>query len=302
MVVALFGPGLATLALVACGDPRAHSQESFNPFGRPQPIAGGKFEASGVVHVPGTSGFLFVDDSRTREVFWLDLTSEGVQKGAPVPIPLGLEIVDPEGITSDGKYIYVVGSQSKPRGLPGVGLMRFVYSPARRQIHGVESIRELASFLTAALPELRGVELNIEGLAWDQGRNRLLLGLRAPLRNGQALVVPLALLKPDGPLTTANLRIERPIALQLNGGGIRSIEYDTARGAFLVISGSSSDNEERDFRVLLWPGTPTTGSLPTVLARFADNLKPEGIAKATLQGSEATMIVFDASRFALAWK
>src|SRR5687767_8184047 len=86
----------------------------------PRPIAGGGFEVSGVVHINGTNSFLFVDDDNTRHVLWLELASDGTQKGKAVRIPLGAEIVDPEGMTTDGKYIYIVGSQSKRQSSSGV--------------------------------------------------------------------------------------------------------------------------------------------------------------------------------------
>src|SRR3712207_2160569 len=35
------------------------------------PFDGGTFEASGVAHVPGTDGVLFVDDGRWEEIFWM---------------------------------------------------------------------------------------------------------------------------------------------------------------------------------------------------------------------------------------
>src|ERR1044071_10170199 len=45
-------------------------------------FAGGTFEASGVVHVPGTSGILFIDDGKPNEVFWMELDDGGNQRGS----------------------------------------------------------------------------------------------------------------------------------------------------------------------------------------------------------------------------
>src|SRR5918997_387275 len=52
--------------------------------GPPAPMTaftGGTFEASGVAHVPGTDGVLFVDDGRDDEVFWMRLTGGRAQAG-----------------------------------------------------------------------------------------------------------------------------------------------------------------------------------------------------------------------------
>jgi hypothetical protein len=76
----------------------------------------GIFEASGVVHAPGTDGVLFVDDGRPDEIFWMRLDANGAKAGAVRPVPLGVNVVDLEGITTDGANFYVVGSQSKSKG------------------------------------------------------------------------------------------------------------------------------------------------------------------------------------------
>ena len=44
-------------------------------------FSGGIFEASGVAHVAGTSGVLFVDDGRPDEIFWMQLGENRTQNG-----------------------------------------------------------------------------------------------------------------------------------------------------------------------------------------------------------------------------
>jgi len=291
--------GLVVSAFCAgVGPHAAQLRSSIDFLNNPRPIAGGGYQASGVVHVSGTNGFLFVDDDNTRHVLWLELAADGAQKGKAVPIPLGTEIVDPEGMTTDGKYIYIVGSQSKRRGASGVGLIRFAFDPQRRVIQGAESIRDLKSLLAKDVAELRNKNINIEGLAWDPMQNRLLLGLREPLHNGRALLVPLTLRQSDGPFSIGNINIGPALGLQLDGAGIRSIEYDGSRKGFVVITGASLNKEDLDFRVLFWSGATSADSVP-VLAQFAKKLKPEGITRATLQGSATSMIVFDVGRYAI---
>ena len=52
------------------------AQDSFEGI---RPIIGGTFEASGVVNVPGSNGVLFVDDSRTTEILWMELAPDGIR-------------------------------------------------------------------------------------------------------------------------------------------------------------------------------------------------------------------------------
>lgn len=273
---------------------------------RVRTIAGGFFEASGVAHVPGTAGALFVDDASNRDIFWVEFSAAGAQKAPALRIPLAADVTDLEGITFDGTSFYVVGSQSKRSGHQGDGLVRFRFDSQTRRTEAVERIQGLKAWLAAQVPELKGTAhrlgdhvLNIEGLAWDPRGGRLLLGLRAPVVNGQALVVPVKLQDPRGPFSAANLRVDGPtIRLPLGGAGVRSIEYDAAARAFRVITGAGLNAENRDFQIVEWKGEPSPASLP-VIGSFGRNLKPEGITRATIEGRSVSLIVFDTSRFAL---
>jgi hypothetical protein len=275
--------------------------------GSPQRIVGGTFEASGVAHVAGTSGVLFVDDGRERDIFWMELDAAGRQRSAAVRVALGADVTDLEGITSDGTRFYVVGSQSKHTGVDGDGLVRFRFDPQTRRTGDVERIRGLKAWLAGRVPELKGTArilgdaaLNIEGIAWDPVRSRLLLGLRAPVVDGRALVIPLKLQDPAGPFSEANLRVDGPaVRLPLEGAGIRSLEYDPGAGAFRVITGAALNAENRDFRILEWNGADTAAAPLRVLATFPRGLKPEGITPASIGDRQVSVLVFDVGRFAL---
>ncbi len=296
---------LCLIALVACGAPSHLVGQPASP----RAITGGKFEASGVIYVPGSDGVLFVDDAQTRQVFWMELSEGGTQKAPAVEVALpGADVVDFEGMTTDGKYFYAVGSQSKHVGFDGDGLVRFTFDPATRKAGHVESVRELKRFLSRNVAELKGVEhhvgdevLNIEAVAWDPKGNRLLLGLRAPVAGADALVVPLTLRDPGGPLTAENLQVEggRAIKLPTGGAGLRSLEFDPVRNRFLVITGAALNAESRDFRIFEWDGTE--GAPLTEVRSYRRKLKPEGITRARIAGRDATVIVFDTSAYDVVW-
>ena len=269
---------------------------------------GGTFEASGVVHVPGTDGVLFVDDGRTDEVFWMRVGAGRNQSGAIKAINLGASVIDLEGITTDGTRYYVVGSQSKSQGGDTAGLVRFGFDPERQRIDGVASISGLKSFLAGNVAELRGMAdrkykdggINIEGIAWDPRGGTLLLGLRSPVVDGHALVVPLRLRDPRGAFSIDNLKVEgaRAIRLPLGGAGIRSIEFDERRKAFSVLSGAAANGEKADFKLWEWDGDATRPVLREAGA-FDSSLKPEGVTRVTTSsGRDYTFIVFDTSAYA----
>ena len=273
------------------------------------PFTGGTFEASGVAHVPGTDGVLFVDDGRNEEVFWMGLGEGRGQAGEIKPVRLGVSVVDLEGITHDGSYFYVVGSQSKSKGSDLAGLVRFRFDARGQRAEGAEAVSGLKRFLAANVAELRGMEgrkykdggINVEGLAWDPRGGRLLLGLRSPVVDGHALVVPLRLRDPRGAFSVDNLEVEgaKAIRLPLGGAGVRSIEYDERAKAFRVITGAGPNAEKLDFKLWEWDGDEARPALRE-LGTYDRRLKPEGVTRASSGGRDFTFIVFDTSGYAAA--
>ena len=276
--------------------------------GSPVPMtafSGGTFEASGVAHVPGTDGVLFVDDGRPNEIFWLQLDKDRRQAGAIKSIDIATSIIDLEGITTDGTYFYVVGSQSKPKGADQTGLARFKFDATNQRVVGTQAATGLKKFLADNVAELRGMEntkykdggINVEGIAWDPQSSRLLRGLRSPVVDGQALVVPLKLRDPQVSLSFDNLEVEggKAIRLPLGGAGLRSIEYDNSRKAFYLITGAGPNNEKLDFKTWEWSGKADSGLRE--LETFDRSLKPEGITRFSNGAGDFVFIVFDTSGY-----
>ena len=273
------------------------------------PFTGGTFEASAVAFVPGTHGVLFVDDNKQDQVFWMELDDSGRQVGSVKPVALGGVAEDPEGITYDGTFFYVLGSQSKPGAGDRNALVRFVFDPATPSAQKTETITNLRDFLISNVPELKGEGekkgteggLNIEGIAWDFKRGRWLLGLRSPLtKDNQALIVAIKLKNPTGPFTTDNLQLAEPhaIALPLGGLGIRDIQYDSELNLFLIISGAPEHHEKAEFTLWEWDGSVDQPPGEAALHRSSDldaKMKPEGVTHVEIGGKKFVFIVGDAS-------
>ena len=260
----------------------------------PRPIAGGRFEASGVVGIRGTTAALFIDDSRPHEVFWMQLNREGQQEGSAVPLPLGVDIFDPEDIATDGTAFYVVSSLSK-ESTEAADVVRFTLDLEAKRVRHVQTLRGLRAQVTRALSELqvRGAP-DVEGLAWDPRGKRLLVGFRSPLKGADALVIPLQLR--DGE-RAAEMKATagEAIHLPLGGAGIRGLGFDDRAQQFLVISGAADNGGAIPFRVLEWegPSSPKTREL----TRFAADMKPEGISPISLGERTAKLIVFDTGHY-----
>jgi hypothetical protein len=300
-------PALGLMSLPSCGGtparPGGQALKGMTAF------EGGKFEASGVAAVTGADGVLFVDNGRGGQVFWMGLDQNGKQVGAIKAVGLGVGVEDLEGITTDGTYFYVVSSQSRPKAIAREGLVRFKFDARSQSVEAVESISGLKSFLVEHVAELRGGGdrkgkdggLNIEGLAWDARRGRLLLGLRSPVVDGRALLVPLRLRDPRGAFSVDNLEVEgsKAIRLSLGGVGVRGIEYDGRASVFRIISGAAENQDQTEFGLWEWNGDEQQPALRET-NRFDPKLKPEGVARVTAGGRDFTLIVFDASGYTLA--
>jgi hypothetical protein len=256
--------------------------------GELRPLGPGTIEASGGTRVPAGDGLLFVDDGQPGQVTWMRFGNGGAPELRA--LPLGGQVIDPEGITSDGTWVYVVGSQSRG-GAQGADLARFRFDAGSGAVSGLETLNGLPELLAGVVPtgaKKKKGGLNIEGLAWDASRQRLLLGLRSPLDGGDALVVPLAI--GAGPLRRESLKVEAPVRVALGGSGIRSIEQHPD-GGFLIVAGGVAG--ARDFRLLSWDGT----GAPRALTAFPDALKPEGVARVPVDGQPATVVLGDSGRY-----
>ena len=270
------------------------------------PFQGGTFEASGAVYVPGSSGVLIVDDNRPGEVLWMALDESGREVGPVKPIPLGATVEDPEGITSDGTYFYIIGSQSKPNAGDQNALVRFAFDAASQSVQKAESLTGLRDFLLANVPELKGADqkgseggLNIEGIAWDFKRGRWLLGLRSPLgKDGSAFIVAIKLRNPSGAFSVDNLQLAEPNAmpLKLAGLGVRDIQYDPESNSFLIIAGAPEHHEKSEFT--LWEWTGAESGSESALRKEQDldqKMKPEGITHVEIGGRKFLLVVGDSS-------
>lgn len=138
-----------------------------------------------------------------------------------------------------------------------------------QQMIEAETLKPLRLAEAAQLaPEAPG-GLNIEGLA-DTPDGQLLIGLRSPLRDGKALLVPLK--NPAQLLAGQRAEFGAALALDLGGRGVRSIER-VAEG-YLLVAGPVADRG--DFVVYRWSGLAQ--DVPKALAGPAMNtLRPEAL-------------------------
>jgi hypothetical protein len=148
----------------------------------------------------------------------------------------------------------------QPAGTPQSGLLAQMVAAVALKPLRLDEAARLA-------PEADG-GLNIEGLA-DTSEGGLLIGLRGPLRDGRALLLPLA--NPAQVLSGQPADFGAALRLDLGGRGVRSLERIGT--GYLIVAGPVAD--QGDFLLYRWSGlaTDTPQSLPQRLG----TLRPEAL-------------------------
>jgi hypothetical protein len=126
--------------------------------------------------------------------------------------------------------------------------------------------------------------LNIEGLA-ATADGKLLIGFRNPIPQGRALVVPLE--NPAEVVEGKTARFGEPILLDLDGLGIRSMDWQNGR--YLLVAGSF--NGEGTSQLYEWHGGTDK---PRRLERTElVGLNPESITFFQVEGTDRLWVVSD---------
>lgn len=121
--------------------------------------------------------------------------------------------------------------------------------------------------------------LNIEALAASSDGKTLYIGFRNPRprdpKTGKpmALIIPMA--NPDAILRGEPARFDAPILWDLNGLGLRSMDYSPAHKCFWLVAGRH--DEDPDFALVRWSGNPAAP--PTIVRplSLADGFGPEAL-------------------------
>jgi len=124
---------------------------------------------------------------------------------------------------------------------------------------------------TNDIPDLAPKEdgLNIEGLCTAADGSSVLIGFRnpRPKSEGDKIGLIIRLINPEAVVLDGEIpKFARPLALDLDGFGIRSIEYSHTLGQYLIMAGSHKAGSEEPLQTL-YKYHPPTGLL-TELADF----------------------------------
>ena len=279
------------------------------------------FNASAGVDL-GEGRTLICDNKIKDALFELHLDGAGAKVGPLVRRPIaGAVIDDPEGMTRvelEGRRFIVLGSSFNrlhsyiggrmiAREGFADGLLRVEEkSDGTLTAQNMKGVRE---WLFAHYPDiLAGADkvpdqggINIEGLTWDPNRGALMFGLRTPLRNGRPVILPVRLKNGGNPWTVESLEAMPAIVLHDGqppaGRGIRGLAYFPKLNLYILTLGKAISGTKTTFALYTWDGGDKGTLRLRPRAIFARKVKPEGMARAILNGKDALLILDDSGGY-----
>jgi len=245
--------------------------------------------------------FLVVEDEKSNP-FRL-LSNTGKQTFLSNASTLGT-LADLEAVAQDKQgFVYAITSHSRTndgkRSKAREKLVRFKVDGQRvRDVTVIDDLRKEMVTLSKAL-KTAGKEknvkqnsgFNIEGFSFDQHKKQLLIGLRSPVVNKKAVLL---VLKNPKAVFEQNARPQfkkKPIYLDLDKGGIRSITFDPYLKGYLIVS--RHEKKGKKFKLWWWSGQENQAPRRVRVAGKLDLSNAEGIAPIRDRGGEKLMIVFD---------
>lgn len=137
--------------------------------------------------------------------------------------------------------------------------------------------------------------INIEALSFDR-QGRLMICLRNPHIDGKSIIL---LLKNPTDIFTQKVKpviAKSPILLDLEGGGIRAMNYDSKLNGYLLtneVYSANTKNNIKHSQISFWDGHPNHKPKLIQLPSVINMNNVEGIAPVTIDGKPRIMLISD---------
>ena len=136
--------------------------------------------------------------------------------------------------------------------------------------------------------------INIEALSFDK-KNRLMICLRNPRKDGKSIILIL-----KNPLEVFNNKVapvisKTPILLDLPGGGIRAMNYDSKLNGYLLTNEiyTSGGNNIKHSQISFWDGSPEHKPNPIKLPSVINMNNVEGISPIMINNEPRILLISD---------
>ena len=135
-------------------------------------------------------------------------------------------------------------------------------------------------------------EINIEGMAFDPVKKRLVLGFRDPEFNNMALVAFISNPK-DVFERNAKPEFDEVAILDIDGGGIRSINYDPVLKNYVIANEVKDENGQKFSQLWTWSGNPTDEPQKISLPNLQHITNVEAVDSITVNGKPQMIVMGD---------
>lgn len=136
--------------------------------------------------------------------------------------------------------------------------------------------------------------INIEALSFDR-QNRLMISLRNPHIDNKSIILIL-----KNPIEAFKNKVKpviakKPILLDLEGGGIRAMSYDSKLKGYLLTNEiySSDESNVKHSQISFWDGSPNHKPNQVILPSVINMNNIEGISPVTIDGEPRILLISD---------
>jgi hypothetical protein len=139
----------------------------------------------------------------------------------------------------------------------------------------------------------RADDINIEGLCFSKAGDRLMIGLRAPLYKGKAIVL---LLENPYKVTSDSFTAKfsaKPLLLDLGGTGVRALAYSDSSGEYFFVSEVETKKKKMRPRLWAWGGGKEHIAVRMDVPGLKKLKNIEGLTFFKTQGEDKVLFVCD---------
>ena len=133
---------------------------------------------------------------------------------------------------------------------------------------------------------------NIEGMAFDPVKKRLVLGFRDPEFNNMALVAFISNPK-DVFERNAKPEFDEVAVIDIDGGGIRSLNYDPVLKTYVIANEVKDENGQKFSQLWTWSGNPTDEPQKISLPNLQHITNVEAVDSITVNGKPQMILMGD---------
>jgi hypothetical protein len=135
-------------------------------------------------------------------------------------------------------------------------------------------------------------EINIEGMAFDPVKKRLVLGFRDPEFNNMALVAFISNPK-DVFERNAKPEFDEVAVIDIDGGGIRSLNYDPVLKTYVIANEVKDENGQKFSQLWTWSGNSTDEPQKISLPNLQHITNVEAVDSITVNGKPQMILMGD---------